>query len=174
MATWGRSGIIPLEVKSPRLELALGPNQVSREDGKRRIVIVSANVRGRDIGSFVSRCGAKRFSNEVQSASRLLDDVGVGSSSNCSRRRKRLQIVVPVALLLVFTLLFMMFGNLKDGLLVFSGIPFALTGGVIALWLRDIPMSISAACRVHRIVGRGGVERIGNDRVHSHICGRRG
>ncbi|MDD4907089.1 MAG: efflux RND transporter permease subunit, partial [Methylobacter tundripaludum] len=58
---------------------------------------------------------------------------------------KRLEIVVPVALLLVFTLLFMMFGNFKDGLLVFSGIPFALTGGLIALWLRGIPMSISAA-----------------------------
>ena len=58
---------------------------------------------------------------------------------------QRLQIVVPVALLLVFVLLFMMFGNVKDGLLVFTGIPFALTGGIVALWLRDIPMSISAA-----------------------------
>jgi cobalt-zinc-cadmium resistance protein CzcA len=57
---------------------------------------------------------------------------------------KRLQIVVPVALLLVFTLLFAMFGNIKDGLLVFTGVPFALTGGILALWLRDIPLSISA------------------------------
>jgi len=58
---------------------------------------------------------------------------------------QRLQLVIPVALALVFTLLFVMFGNMKDGLLVFSGIPFALTGGIIALWLRDIPISISAA-----------------------------
>jgi cobalt-zinc-cadmium resistance protein CzcA len=57
----------------------------------------------------------------------------------------RLQIVIPLSLLLVFTLLFMMFGNIKDGLLVFTGIPFALTGGILALWLRGIPLSISAA-----------------------------
>jgi cobalt-zinc-cadmium resistance protein CzcA len=69
---------------------------------------------------------------------------GAGSSSTCSRR-ERLKIVVPLALLMVFVLLFVMFGNVKDGLLVFTGIPFALTGGIVALWLRGIPLSISAA-----------------------------
>lgn len=68
-----------------------------------------------------------------------------GTFEQLESATRRLQIVVPVALLLVFTLLFAMFGNVKDGLLVFSGIPFALTGGFIALWLRGIPLSISAA-----------------------------
>ena len=68
-----------------------------------------------------------------------------GQFENLQSATQRLQIVVPVSLLLVFALLFAMFGNLKDGLLVFTGIPFALTGGILALWLRDIPLSISAA-----------------------------
>ena len=68
-----------------------------------------------------------------------------GQFENLQSATQRLQIVVPVALLLVFTLLFAMFGNVKDGLIVFTGIPFALTGGILALWLRDIPMSITAA-----------------------------
>ncbi|WP_194724101.1 CusA/CzcA family heavy metal efflux RND transporter [Noviherbaspirillum malthae] len=137
----GRATFIPLgEVAN--LELAPGPNQISRENGKRRIVI-SANVRGRDIGSFVS---------EAESAIR--DQVKVpagywttwgGQFEQLQSAAQRLQVVVPLALLLVFTLLFAMFGNLKDGLLVFSGIPFALTGGVVALWMRGIPLSISAA-----------------------------
>ncbi|MBB2496471.1 CusA/CzcA family heavy metal efflux RND transporter [Aquipseudomonas ullengensis] len=123
------------------LDLVLGPNQVSRENGK-RLVVVSANVRGRDIGSFVQ-----------DASDRLLQDVKVpagywstwgGQFEQLQSAAKRLQIVVPVALLLVFTLLFMMFNNVKDGLVVFTGIPFALTGGVLALWLRDIPLSISA------------------------------
>ena len=123
------------------LDLVLGPNQVSRENGK-RLVVVSANVRGRDIGSFVQ-----------EASDRLLQDVKVpagywttwgGQFEQLQSAAKRLQIVVPVALLLVFTLLFMMFNNVKDGLVVFTGIPFALTGGVLALWLRDIPLSISA------------------------------
>jgi cobalt-zinc-cadmium resistance protein CzcA len=71
---------------------------------------------------------------------------------NLQSATQRLKIVVPVALLLVFVLLFAMFGNVKDGLLVFTGIPFALTGGIVALWLRDIPLSISAG-RLHRAVG---------------------
>jgi cobalt-zinc-cadmium resistance protein CzcA len=68
-----------------------------------------------------------------------------GQYENLASATQRLQVVVPVSLLLVFTLLFAMFGNLKDGLLVFTGIPFALTGGIVALWLRGIPLSISAA-----------------------------
>ncbi len=137
----GRTGYIPLgEVAT--LDLAPGPNQISREDGKRRIV-VSANVRGRDIGSFVSEAEAK-IVQQVKIPAGYWTTWG-GQFEQLQSATQRLQIVIPVALLLVFTLLFAMFGNLKDGLLVFSGIPFALTGGIIALWLRDIPMSISAA-----------------------------
>lgn len=137
----GRVNFIPLgEVAT--LELAPGPNQVSREDGKRRIVI-SANVRGRDIGSFVSEA-------EMAIQQRVKIPVGYwttwgGQFEQLQSATQRLQIVVPVALLLVLTLLFAMFGNIKDGLLVFSGIPFALTGGILALYLRGIPLSISAA-----------------------------
>jgi len=123
------------------LDLVLGPNQVSRENGK-RLVIVSANVRERDIGSFVSEAGAL-IEREVQVPAGYWTSWG-GQFEQLQSAAKRLQIVVPVALLLVFGLLFMMFNNLKDGLLVFTGIPFALTGGVMALWLRDIPLSISA------------------------------
>ncbi|NNA54466.1 CusA/CzcA family heavy metal efflux RND transporter [Pseudomonas koreensis] len=123
------------------LDLLLGPNQVSRENGK-RLVIVSANVRGRDIGSFVSEAG-EVIERDVQVPAGYWTSWG-GQFEQLQSAAKRLQIVVPVALLLVFGLLFMMFNNLKDGLLVFTGIPFALTGGVMALWLRDIPLSISA------------------------------
>lgn len=132
---------IPLaEVAS--LELAPGPNQVSRENGKRRIV-VSSNVRGRDIGSFVAEA-EQQLQQQVKIPAGYWTSWG-GQFEQLLSATKRLQVVVPVALLLVFVLLFMMFGNVKDGLLVFSGIPFALTGGLVALWLRDIPMSISAA-----------------------------
>ncbi|MBC8999912.1 CusA/CzcA family heavy metal efflux RND transporter [Pseudomonas sp. N40(2020)] len=123
------------------LDLVLGPNQISRENGK-RLVIVSANVRGRDIGSFVEEAG-EVLERDVQVPAGYWTSWG-GQFEQLQSAAKRLQIVVPVALLLVFGLLFMMFNNLKDGLLVFTGIPFALTGGVMALWLRDIPLSISA------------------------------
>lgn len=123
------------------LEVAPGPNQISRENGKRRVV-VTANVRGRDIGSFVAEAEQK-----IQQAVKV--PVGYwttwgGTFEQLQSAAKRLQIVVPVALLLVFMLLFAMFNNVKDGLLVFTGVPFALTGGILALWLRDIPLSISA------------------------------
>jgi cobalt-zinc-cadmium resistance protein CzcA len=136
----GRTNFIQLaEVAS--FELAPGPNQVSRENGKRRIV-VSANVRGRDVGSFVA--DAEAALAQVKIPSGYWTSWG-GTFENLQSATQRLQIVVPVSLLLVFVLLFAMFGNVKDGLLVFTGIPFALTGGILALWLRDIPMSISAA-----------------------------
>jgi cobalt-zinc-cadmium resistance protein CzcA len=123
------------------LDLVLGPNQISRENGK-RVVIVSANVRGRDLGSFVQEAG-ETINTQVQIPAGYWTNWG-GQFEQLQSAAKRLQIVVPVALLLVLALLFMMFNNLKDGLLVFTGIPFALTGGVMALWLRDIPLSISA------------------------------
>lgn len=138
--TEARTNYIPLgEVAT--LEIAPGPNQISRENGKRRIV-VTANVRGRDIGSFVHEAEALMQKNKVPAG---YWTAWGGTFEQLQSAVARLQVVVPVALLLVFTLLFMMFGNLKDGLLVFTGIPFALTGGVIALWLRGIPLSISAA-----------------------------
>ncbi|MBI6705764.1 CusA/CzcA family heavy metal efflux RND transporter [Pseudomonas viridiflava] len=123
------------------LDLVLGPNQISRENGK-RLVIVSANVRGRDLGSFVEDAG-QTIDSSVQIPAGYWTNWG-GQFEQLQSAAKRLQIVVPVALLLVLALLFLMFNNLKDGLLVFTGIPFALTGGVMTLWLRDIPLSISA------------------------------
>ncbi|WP_275546059.1 CusA/CzcA family heavy metal efflux RND transporter [Pseudomonas sp. Marseille-Q0931] len=124
-----------------KLDLAPGPNQVSRENGK-RLVVVSANVRGRDIGSFVGE-SSEKLQSGVNLPAGYWTTWG-GQFEQLQSAAKRLQIVVPVALLLVFILLFMMFNNIRDGLLVFTGIPFALTGGVMALWLRDIPLSISA------------------------------
>lgn len=132
---------IPL-AEVANLELAPSPNQISRENGKRRVV-VTANVRGRDIGSFVAEA-EQQLQQHIKIPAGYWVTWG-GQFEQLQSAAQRLQIVVPVALLLVFTLLFMMFGNAKDGLLVFSGIPFALTGGVVALWLRDIPLSISAA-----------------------------
>ena len=123
-------------------DMAPGPNQLSREQGKRRVV-VTANVRGRDIGSFVARAEALLV-KQVKLPAGYWTTWG-GQFEHLQAATQRLQLVVPAAFALVFALLFLMFGNLKDGLLVFTGIPFALTGGIFALWLRDIPMSISAA-----------------------------
>lgn len=136
----GQLGFIALS-QVASLDLVLGPNQISRENGK-RLVIVSANVRGRDIGSFVAEAETA-ISAQVKVSAGYWTTWG-GQFEQLKEASERLRIVVPVALLLVFGLLFMMFNNLKDGLLVFTGIPFALTGGIMALWLRDIPLSISA------------------------------
>ena len=136
-----RVSYIPLaEVAS--LEIAPGPNQISRENGKRRVV-VSANVRGRDIGSFVPEAQAAIDRAVAMPAGYWLN--WGGTYEQLRSATQRLQIVVPVALLLVFVLLFAMFNNIKDGMLVFTGIPFALTGGILALWLRGLPLSITAA-----------------------------
>ncbi|BDB29158.1 efflux RND transporter permease subunit (plasmid) [Cupriavidus sp. P-10] len=136
-----RTTFIPLS-EVAALELAPGPNQISRENGKRRIV-VSANVRGRDIGSFVPEAEAA-IQSQVKIPTGYWMTWG-GTFEQLQSATTRLQIVVPVALMLVFVLLFAMFNNVKDGLLVFTGIPFALTGGILALWLRGIPLSITAA-----------------------------
>ncbi len=122
--------------------IAPGPNQISRENGKRRIV-VSSNVRGRDIGSFVKEAQGMIQKN-VQVPANYWIDWG-GQFEQLISASKRLNIVVPLALLLIFILLFMTFGDVKDALLVFTGVPLALTGGITALCLRDIPLSISAA-----------------------------
>lgn len=139
-STSGQLGFIALS-QVASLDLVLGPNQISRENGK-RLVIVSANVRGRDIGSFVEEAEAA-ITTQVKVPAGYWTTWG-GQFEQLKEASERLRIVVPVALLLVFGLLFMMFNNLRDGLLVFTGIPFALTGGIMALWLRDIPLSISA------------------------------
>ncbi len=136
-----RTAFVPL-AELAGFELAPGPNQISREDGKRRVV-VSANVRGRDLGSFVAEAEEK-IAASVKVPSGYWISWG-GTFEQLQSATARLQLVVPVALALVFVLLFAMFGNIKDGLIVFTGIPFALTGGILALWLRGIPLSITAA-----------------------------
>ena len=135
------AAFVPLS-ELANIELAPGPNQISREDGKRRIV-VSANVRERDVGSFVADAQAK-LQAEVAIPPGYWLTWG-GQFEQLQSATARLKLVVPLALLLVFVLLFMMFNNAKDGLLVFTGIPFALSGGILFLWLRGIPLSISAA-----------------------------
>jgi len=122
--------------------LAPGPNQISRENAKRRVV-VTANVRGRDIASFVGEA-QKRIAEEVTVQPGYWISWG-GQFENLISASQRLKIVVPVALLLILILLFSAFGSVKDALLIFTRVPMALTGGIIALWLRDIPLSISAA-----------------------------
>ena len=118
-----------------------GPNQIGRENGKRRVV-VTANVRGRDLGSFVTEVQQK-VREEVELPAGYWIDYG-GTFEQLISASKRLSIVVPITLLIIFGLLFMAFNSAKDAALVFSGVPLALTGGVAALLLRDIPLSISA------------------------------
>jgi cobalt-zinc-cadmium resistance protein CzcA len=123
------------------IELSTGPNQISRESGKRRVV-VTANVRGRDLGSFVDEL-RDAVAVEVSLPQGYWIDYG-GTFEQLISAGQRLQVVVPVVLLLIFGLLFMAFGSAKDAAVIFSGVPLALTGGVLALWLRGIPFSISA------------------------------
>ena len=137
----GNVRYIPLS-EVAALKLAPGPNQISRENGKRRVV-VTANVRGTDLGSFV-QSAQSAVNKQLKMPAGYWIEWG-GTFENLLSATQRLQIVVPVALALVFLLLFMMFNNVKDGLVVFTGVPFALTGGVLALWMRGIPLSISAA-----------------------------
>ncbi len=122
-------------------EIVQGPNQVSRENGKRRAV-VSANVRGRDISTFVEEAQA-RITREIEIPPGYWVSWG-GQFEQLILAAKRLEIVVPMALGLVFLLLYSMLGSFRDGLLVFTAVPLAATGGILALWLRDIPLSISA------------------------------
>lgn len=124
------------------IDVAPGPNQISREDGKRRVV-VSANVRGRDVGSFVADA-REQLQQDVRVPAGYWVSWG-GQFEQLQSASERLKLVVPLALFMVFMLLFVMFNNVKDGLLVFTGIPFALSGGVVSLWLRGIPLSITAA-----------------------------
>jgi cobalt-zinc-cadmium resistance protein CzcA len=135
-----RPAYVPLS-RLATIELKEGPNQISRENGKRRIV-VSANVRGRDLGSFVAEAQQK-----IDTAVKLPDGYWItwgGQFENLMAARKRLTVVVPLALFLIFMLLFASFHSVRLATLVFTGVPLALTGGVFALWLRAMPFTISA------------------------------
>jgi cobalt-zinc-cadmium resistance protein CzcA len=123
-------------------ELVNGYNQVNRENGKRRVV-VTANVRGRDLGSFVQDV-QRAIENQVEVPAGYWVEYG-GTYQNLQSAATRLGIVVPLTLVLVLGLLVMALGSIRDAAIIFSGVPLALTGGIVALLLRDIPFSISAA-----------------------------
>ena len=139
-ANAAQAQVVPLSSVA-RVEISEGANQINRENGKRRI-IVTANVRDRDLGSFVSELQST-IDKQVTVPTGYWIEYG-GSFEQLISASKRLSIVVPVTLVLIFALLFMAFGSAKDALIVFSGVPLALTGGVLALALRGIPLSISA------------------------------
>src|SRR3546814_4733675 len=129
-----------------KVEVVIGPNQVSRENGKRRVV-VTANVRGRDLGSFVEELREK-VGAEVEIPSGYWVSYG-GTFEQLISAAKRLQLVVPAALLLIFGLLYWLFRSARAAAIVFSGVPLALTGGVAALLVRGLPRS------AERRVGKG-------------------
>lgn len=141
-AAWlsGAPQTVPLRDVA-KIETTLGPNQINRENGKRRIVI-TANVRGRDLGGFVSEL-QQRVGRDVAVPAGYWIDYG-GTFEQLISATQRLSVVVPVTLAIIFALLFWAFGSAKDAAIVFTGVPLALTGGVLALALRGIPLSISA------------------------------
>jgi cobalt-zinc-cadmium resistance protein CzcA len=136
----GAPDFVPLR-EVAQIDEVSGPNQINRENGKRRVV-VSANVRGTDLGSFVSDL-RQRVDAAVKPPSGYWIEFG-GTFEQLVSASRRLSIVVPVALLTIFGLLFMAFGSVRDAMVVFTGVPLALTGGVLALWLRGIPFSITS------------------------------
>ena len=141
-ASWasGSPQTVPLR-EVARIETTLGPNQINRENGKRRVV-VTANVRGRDLGSFVAELEQRvRTGVDVPPGYWI---VYGGTFEQLISASQRLAVVVPATLVLIIALLFWTFGSMRDALIVFSGVPLALTGGVFALALRGIPLSISA------------------------------
>ena len=142
LADWTTSapGFVPLR-EVAAIETVLGPSQVNRENGKRRVV-VTANVRGRDLGGFIEEL-QRRIGGEVDIPAGYWVDYG-GTFEQLISASQRLSLVVPLTLVIIFGLLFMTFGSIKDALIVFSGVPLALTGGIVALALRGIPFSISA------------------------------
>lgn len=133
-------GYVPLG-EVAQLVLTSSPNQISRENGKRRVVI-TANIRGTDLGSFVKQAQAK-IAQDVELPAGYWLDYG-GTFEQLQSAQARLMIVVPITLALVFGLLVMALNSVRDAGIVFTGVPLALTGGVLALWLRDMPISISA------------------------------
>jgi len=133
-------GYVPLS-EVAELELAPAPNQISRENGKRRVV-VTANVRDRDLGGFVEEAQG-RIAQQVDLPDGYWLDYG-GTFEQLQSASARLALVVPITLAIIIGLLIMAFGSVKDALIIFTGVPLALTGGVLSLWLRDMPLSISA------------------------------
>ncbi len=133
-------GYVPLS-EVAELELAPAPAQISRENGKRRVV-VTANVRDRDLGGFVEEAQA-RIAQEVDLPDGYWLDYG-GTFEQLQSASARLAIVVPITLVIIIGLLIMASGSVKDALIIFTGVPLALTGGILSLWLRDMPLSISA------------------------------
>jgi cobalt-zinc-cadmium resistance protein CzcA len=133
-------GYVPLS-EVATLDIAPAPNQISRENGKRRVV-VTTNVRGRDLGSFVAEVKT-RIAQEVDLPAGYWLDYG-GTFEQLESATQRLSIVVPITLVVILGLLVMAFNSFKDAAIIFTGVPLALTGGVISLWLRDMPLSISA------------------------------
>jgi cobalt-zinc-cadmium resistance protein CzcA len=133
-------GFVPLGAVA-KIHVSEGPNQVSRENGKRRVV-VQCNVRGRDLGSFVAEAQTQVETLPLAAGTWL--DWG-GQYENLLAARERLGFVVPVCFALIFLLLFATFQSARQSVLVFTGVPLGLTGGILALWLRDMPFSISAA-----------------------------
>jgi cobalt-zinc-cadmium resistance protein CzcA len=131
---------VPLE-EVAELNFSSVPNQISRENGKRRIV-VTANVRERDLGSFVQEAKLK-IAQQVELPAGYWLNYG-GTFEQLESASQRLSIVVPATLLIILALLVIAFGSIKDALIIFTGVPLALTGGIFALWLRDMPLSISA------------------------------
>ncbi|MDI9238474.1 CusA/CzcA family heavy metal efflux RND transporter [Lysobacter sp. LF1] len=141
-ATWasGAPRTVPLR-EVAQIETVLGPNQINREDGKRRVV-VTANVRERDLGGFVDDL-QQRLQRDVTLPPGYWLGYG-GTFEQLISASQRLAVVVPATLVLIFAMLFWAFGSARDAGIVFSGVPLALTGGVIALAMRGIPLSISA------------------------------
>ncbi len=135
------TAFIPLK-QVVMFKLSEGPNQISRENGKRRVV-VQANVRGRDIGSFVTEA-QELIGKDVKVSAGYWLDWG-GQFENLMAARDRLMIVVPACFFVIFMLLFTALGSAKHALLVFSGVPLAISGGIIALFITGMPFSISAA-----------------------------
>lgn len=133
-------GYVPL-AEVATLSTAPAPSQISRENGKRRVV-VTVNVRGQDLGSFVARA-QERIANEVTLPPGYWLDYG-GTFEQLKSASARLALVVPLTFIIILTLLVIAMGSLKDALIIFTGVPLALTGGVLALWLRGMPLSISA------------------------------
>ncbi|KIG14020.1 Cobalt-zinc-cadmium resistance protein CzcA [Enhygromyxa salina] len=133
-------GRVPLSSLA-RIEVVEGPSTIQREWAKRR-VIVQANVRGRDLGSFVADV-RRVLAEQIDLPPGYYTDLG-GQFEQLERAQGRLMIVVPLALTLVFGLLWLTYGRASDAIRVFTGVPFGAVGGVLALWLRDMPFSVSA------------------------------
>jgi cobalt-zinc-cadmium resistance protein CzcA len=157
-----RSATIPLK-EIAVFTLGEGPNQITRENSKRRVV-VTANVRGRDIASLVAEAQHK-----IVEQVRLPPGYWIvwgGQFENLAAARQRLMVVVPACFLLIFFLLYTALGSSRDALLVFSAVPLAMTGGAAALWLRDMPFLGFSSCGLRCAFGRRRAQRIS----HVDIC----